>query len=383
MKICIVAHFAYGALAGGYTGQAGGVERQTSLLARWLAARGHQVSLVTWDDGQSQDTVVGGVRAIKMCREEDGIPILRFVWPRWTSLNAALRRADADLYYHNCAEYATGQVALWCKRNGRKFVFSSACDAECVGSLPELPRLREQVLYRYGLRAADGLIVQTARQRSALLEGFGLDSTILPMPCPGPETESVMPSLPDGATRRVAWVGRISPQKRLELLLDVAERLPDVMFDVAGEPDRDDEYSRSVLKRASTLVNVMMHGRVPRAKMAEFYRQAAVLCCTSRFEGFPNTFLEAWSCGLPLITTFDPDSTVVKQGLGAYGTDAETLCGGIRRFLDSPVEWKAASQRAREYYLENHAVEPSMLRFEQFFGNVLQDQRSLHQGNAA
>lgn len=35
--ICLVAHFAYGALAGGEHGHIGGVERQTSLMAKWLA----------------------------------------------------------------------------------------------------------------------------------------------------------------------------------------------------------------------------------------------------------------------------------------------------------------------------------------------------------
>src|SRR5262249_50322499 len=46
-SICIVAHFAYGALLGGRTGHVGGVERQTTLLARRLAERGHPTTLVT------------------------------------------------------------------------------------------------------------------------------------------------------------------------------------------------------------------------------------------------------------------------------------------------------------------------------------------------
>ena len=33
-----------------------------------------------------------------------------------------------------------------------------------------------------------------------------------------------------------------------------------------------------------------------------------MLLSTSDFEGFPNTFLEAWSVGLPIVSTFDPDT---------------------------------------------------------------------------
>ena len=41
VNLCLVAHLAYGALTGGSAGHIGGVERQTTLMARWLAARGH------------------------------------------------------------------------------------------------------------------------------------------------------------------------------------------------------------------------------------------------------------------------------------------------------------------------------------------------------
>ena len=49
LRICFVSHKAYPALIGSATGHIGGAERQACLMALWLAARGHQVSLVTWD----------------------------------------------------------------------------------------------------------------------------------------------------------------------------------------------------------------------------------------------------------------------------------------------------------------------------------------------
>src|SRR3990170_4082161 len=88
-KICIVSHQAFGALSGGTRGHVGGVEWQTSLLAKWLAGRDYRVSLVTWDEGQPPGLEVEGVRVYKLCRRDEGIPGLRFFYPRWTSLNDA------------------------------------------------------------------------------------------------------------------------------------------------------------------------------------------------------------------------------------------------------------------------------------------------------
>ena len=48
MKICFVAHNAYPALANVRLDHVGGVERQQAMMANWLAARGHDVSMITW-----------------------------------------------------------------------------------------------------------------------------------------------------------------------------------------------------------------------------------------------------------------------------------------------------------------------------------------------
>jgi hypothetical protein len=73
LGICLVAHNTYGAMAGGSSGFVGGVERQTSLMARWLAGKGHAVSMLTWDEGQPDNVIIDGVRVIKVCGREAGL----------------------------------------------------------------------------------------------------------------------------------------------------------------------------------------------------------------------------------------------------------------------------------------------------------------------
>ena len=371
-RICIVAHFAFGAMRGGTDGHSGGVERQTSITARWLAAQGYDVSLVTWDEGQPDGLVIDGVRMLKLCRRDDGLPGLRFFHPRWTSLNLALRRADAEVYYQNCGEYVTGQVARWCRRHDRHFVYSVASDPDCDPQLPEMRTLRERLLYRYGLKHAARVIVQTKKQKHMLKKGFGLEAVVLPMPCPGRLEIEYNPSASDSSEPfRVAWVGRIAPVKRLEVLLDVAEALPDVRFDVAGKPDADEGYTKPVLARAKSLENVTLHGHVARNRMPDFYQNAAVLCCTSDYEGFPNTFLEAWSYGLPIVSTVNPDDLLSEKELGLYAKGVPELVQAIRRLKEDHEVRRRMAVHACDYYAKNHAVEPAMQRFEAVFSEIL------------
>lgn len=372
-SFCLVAHNAAGAMFGGNQGHIGGVERQTTLMARWLAARGYGVTLLTWDEGQGDEKIVDGVRVISICSRESGLPGLRFFHPRWTSLNRALHRANADLYYHNCAEYVTGQIALWCRGRGRKFVYSSASDLDCTPGLPDLKKWRVRVLYRYGLLHADRIVVQTRKQQGMLCEGFGLESTVLPMPCPGPSsTEYRAPAPPQHNSCRILWVGRICPEKCAERLLELAQLCPEVHFDVVGPADGSN-YAKEICNRARTLPNLTLHGAIPRERMAEFYKRAACLCCTSVLEGFPNTFLEAWSHGLPVVSTFDPDRLIAEGRLGIAAGDTAGLAAGIRRLIRSQDEWLEISARVRRFYVENHTPDAVMPRFVGIFMDALGD----------
>lgn len=369
LNICIVAHFAYDALTGNATGHIGGVEKQTSLMAHWFAGRGHRVSLITWDQGQPADTIIDDIRIIKLCKRNEGIPGLRFFHPRWTSLNQALHCSNADIYYQNCGEYVTGQVALWCQYRGKKFIYSAAADVDCDARLPLMKKLRERILYRLGVRYADRVIVQTRAQQHMLQQGFQKNSVLIPMPCPGPDERSFTPPRPPcRQSAPVLWVGRVCRDKRPDRFLDLAEACQDLSFDLVG-PAEDSAYSRQVLKRARRIQNVTVHGAATPEQISRFYQHAACLCCTSDNEGFPNTFLEAWSHGLPVVSTLDPDCLITEKGMGAVATEVSELAAALRELFLSPHHWQTASKNARQYYLENHAVDRVLPRFEQVFLN--------------
>jgi len=367
--ICIVAHNAYGALRGDSTAHVGGAELQTSYLARWLAAKGYNVSLLTWDEGQEYEEIIDGVRVIKMCAQTAGHPGVRFVYPRLSSLISALNHADADVYYHNSAEYVTGLVALWCRVRGRKFVYSVASDVACDRRLPVMKKGYERLLYRQGLRKSHRIIVQSGKQQQLLRAGFGLDAVVLAMPCSGPSVAEYA-SQPVPRLNSVAWVGRADSMKRLEWILDIAERLPEVTFQLAVANISRCPDAHELQSRAQALPNVVWRWNVERAAMAQLYRDAGCLCCTSTYEGFPNTFLEAWSHGRPVVTSFDPDGIVARHDLGTVADSVAGFVTAIRSLFGDSNTLLRKSRNARAYYVEHHAPERAMPHFEQEINGV-------------
>ncbi|MBE0555864.1 MAG: glycosyltransferase family 4 protein, partial [Proteobacteria bacterium] len=147
------------------------------------------------------------------------------------------------------------------------------------------------------------------------------------------------------------------------------EACPGLGFDLVG-PAGEGPYARGILERAARRPNLRFHGAVPRDGMAGYYRKAACLCSTSDVEGFPNTFLEAWSYGLPVVSTIDPDGLILGKGLGAVARTAPELAAALRGIATSPERWADMSGRARAYFLETHHVSRAMPRMERLLLEV-------------
>jgi glycosyltransferase involved in cell wall biosynthesis len=369
LKICFIAHYAYGTVSGSPGGHVGGIERQIDLMSKWLVKQGHDITVITWQEGPDTDEVINGVKIIKLCKMTEGIRGLRYLHPRLTSMISAMKKADADIYYQNGSEDITGHVAIWCKLKGKRFVFSSASDVDCTKELPELKHVHERVLYKIGIKLASVNITQTERQHKTFSDSFRLDSITLPMPCEGPaKSECDERAFPQ--EKHILWIGRLNKDKRLEMLLEIAEKLKNINFHVAGKPN-DTEYPKIMMSQMKAIDNLTYHGALAKDSLRELYKKGFLLCNTSLYEGFPNTYLEAWSYGIPVFTTVDPDDVITKQGLGCKLNDSASFVEKIDELSKDEKKWETMSKRAREYYLKNHELDSVMKRFEKVFYDTM------------
>lgn len=344
----------------------GGIETDLVTLARALAGAGQKVALVVYDEGQPGSIDIDGVTVIRSFAHDAGLPGLRFLLPRATGLISAIRKARATTVVQMGAGVETGWSALAVKwfGGGKRFLFMVGGDRDCLASLPGIRHLRERIVYRLGLKKADCIVAQTEQQAAMLKQEFGLESEILRLPN-ALAGESAGNGFMPGAERtgaRILWVGRIDRNKRPDWLLDLARSYPDYHFDVVGEANVAGEYSARFADEARQLANMTVHGKVPRHEIAKFYQRASVMCCTSEFEGFPATFLEAWSFGLPVISTVDPGGHIASSAAGCIVSDVGEMCDAIRpeRLASHCTEW---SRNARHLYDTTFSPAACLARF--------------------
>jgi hypothetical protein len=82
-------------------------------------------------------------------------------------------------------------------------------------------------------------------------------------------------------------------------------------------------------------------------RIGEFLREAALFTHTSPAEGFPNSFLEAWSYGLPTITCFDPDGIITRERLGERHETFEAWEEAVVRWMSDPLGRTTAGASGR------------------------------------
>lgn len=341
-------YYAWGVIADldGKSVHIGGEEVQHALLSRYLARSGFDVTSLVGDFGQQPVEHIDGVRVRKTFRLGDGLPGLRFFTPRVSSTWKALRQADADVYYVSCAGAMVGVMAAFCRRHGRRFVFRIASDADCAPHTLMLNSARDRLLYHYGLQRADSILAQTRKQADLLLHHYGLHA----------EVAGMFSDLPDsvrGFDERetdLLWLANMRSMKRPECFLEVARLAPDLRCAMAGgaHPDELALYHR-VRQGSAALPNLRFHGQVKFGTTRALFADARIFINTSSFEGFPNTYLQAWANGVPVIATFDPDGMIASKGLGVAVADAASAASQARQLLADRAAWAECSARCRAY----------------------------------
>ena len=346
----------------------GGAELQQTLLAKALARRGFQVSMVVGDYGQQDGAVWSGVQTYKASSPGEGVPVLRFVHPRWTKLIAALRRAAADVYYVSPAGVHVGQVALWASRNGRRMVVRIASDADCDPERLLISLWRDRKLYEYGLRRADAILAQSVNQQALLRRNYGLDSSVVSSLVDTPDS-----TLPLGERDiSVLWVSNIQQLKRPEMFLELAQRLPTFPASMAGgaQPRARQLFER-VRIAAARINNVTFHGPLPYRATQRLFDRTRVFVNTSEVEGFPNTFLQAWARGTPVVSFFDPDGVIQREGLGHAVASVDEMAAAVHRLAVDPQAWGEASARCFAYTARRYGEDQTVTPYLEALGRLM------------
>ena len=352
-KICIIGLEDYALLTGDSSyGYVGGESVQHVLLARAWRDLGLDVSVVVLDHGQPRVTTVDGIRAVAAFPMDEGIRMLRFFHPRLSGVVRAMRQVGADVYYQSPAGAWSGVAVWYAKQAGKRSIVRIAGDNDCRRGQQPMRHRRDRWLFDYALRNASLVAAQTEKQRQLLVHNYGVHSELLDI-----AVDAANPTAARSKDIDVLWVGNLRRVKRPDIVLELARRLPSVRFAiVGGSVPSGKAYFERIADEAKTLPNVVMTGAVPYDSVGDWFERSRIHVNTSDSEGFPNTFLQAWTRSVPVVSFFDPDGLIERRKLGRRCVAIDDMCAAIGQLLRDPAASAAIGERARAFVSSQYSA---------------------------
>lgn len=359
-KICIV--------AGAYPKYLiGGAGLQLYFLAKEFVKLGYEVHFSTFDYGQSTDdiTVDEGIIIHKV---KYSIPFLGFLFSLWQ----VLKDSDAEIYLNRGFGY-TMATFLFAKSHGKKFVYSVSSSKGCIpckisGLNPYsfLETLRYRV-NQIGMCKADRIIVQAEYQRELLDKNFNLNSIIVRNGHPAPTKLSQKENPPI-----VLWLASLKRLKQAELFIELARQCEnlDCRFILAGRPSNKG-YLEELLEQMEGLPNIKYVGEITFEESNELIGHASVFVNMSKYEGFPNTFIQAWMRETPTVSlNVDPDDVIKKKKLGFHSGSFEQIVKDVKFLIRNREVREEMGRNARKYAVKEHDIKKVVPKYIELFESL-------------
>ena len=176
----------------------------------------------------------------------------------------------------------------------------------------------------------------------------------------GPKLDRGLFGTPNDAPLALA-LGRLHPNKGLDILIRAAETIPGLFVWIAGEGPERETLERLADERGLKDRVKFLGWRNDRASL---FKTADFCVYPSREEPFGNVVVEAWASGTPLLTTASTGPRwLVRDGEDALMTpvdDVDALATGMKRLMASP-ELRASLSAAGRRRVSDEFSEPAIV----------------------
>ena len=363
MKICF-----WGNIANSINGNTeGGGELQIAILAEALARVGHEV--VVLDTNTTENFITkDGIKVFKIVGWNSGIRYIRTFTHRLPKLYLSLKAQKADIYYcrirdfrHILAFYAAHKV-------NAKLIIGLASDLDVMNFAKRFKfyylehkvdfwhifsSILNEIIYPWLFRNADLILAQHIGQKDILLKKR-IESLVFPN-----LFNSIVPQIKKtNLTEYFIYVGSLHKRKGFFEFYDLVKKTPTHKYIVIGQPM--DKMSFKYYEELKSFDNVSLLGRLSHSETLKHIANSKAMISTSRMEGFPNIFIEAWACGVPVISLHvDPGEIIQSEKLG------EVCFGNLDKMLeamDNIINTDKISKRTKFYVEHNHELNNNKLK---------------------
>lgn len=341
----------------------GGAELQIFYLVKHLKELGCEVHYIFEDKNK---TYANNLKI--QLHPLNSIKIKKRLGQRWffykTTINKKLASIKPDIIYTRLYSSWSGFATHYSLTNNCKHICAVASDNDlksisCISLFLKPFNIVERYYMHKSFKKASYVLVQNSYQAKKMKEKFKRDGIKI-----NQSTELVNEAniYKNSSPINILWVANFKSLKRPELYIQLVERLKDysnVKFKMIGRLHND---YKSILNHANlNFKNFEYLGEISNIEVNEELLKAHILVNTSDYEGFSNTFVQAWMRKVVVLSmNSNPDEILTTKNIGFICPTVDVLVDKVKQLVKDKNLRQKMSQKAYSFAVVEHSLDQNL-----------------------
>jgi len=157
---------------------------------------------------------------------------------------------------------------------------------------------------------------------------------------------------------KILWIANWKKWKQPEIFIALAENLRhiDAEFIMIGRKV-DSSWTKELINRIEKVQNLTYLGEKSLKETNEILAQGDIFVNTSLYEGFPNTFIQAWMRRVVVVSlNVDPDNVLKNNRLGFHSQQFDMMVHDVKELIENKKLRKKIVEKAQQYSFENYSL---------------------------
>lgn len=272
-----------------------------------------------------------------------------------------LRRLKPSFIYQRVGCAYTGAVAFYSKIYGVNSVWHIASDKDVQPYQRSekkknvIERIEKKIL-EYGIRNITHIIAQTNAQSEFLEKNYQRKaSAVIPNFHPLPEEK-----IEKGEVIKIIWIANFKRLKQPEIFIQLAKdlaHLKNAEFILIGAPSNDQGWQATLEESINALGNLKYIGEKTQAEVNQIIATSHILVNTSLWEGFSNTFVQAWMRRVPIVSLqVNPDNIFDDRKVGLISNDVTQLSKDVKLLVEDAGLREKMGSAAQGFAIDRHSL---------------------------
>lgn len=343
----------------------GGAEVQIKYLVHFLLEKKVQVHYIYEDKGNEFDNANNKNLILHPLSR---IKISKRFGNRWFlykyGINHLLNQIQPDGIYTRFYSSWSGFASLYAERVNIPHIWAIASDNDLKILDKPLNLLKpldviENYYVKKAFNKASQIIVQNTWQDLKLYQVYNRKGVCLKQAAP--PLEKHIPAK-DKNTLTIVWIANMKPLKRPELFIELASRFrgtKSILFKMIGRQDL--KYKYLIKEEEKENPSFQYLGELSNNEVNDLLLSTDILVNTSDYEGFSNTFIQAWMRkNIVISMNSNPDDILHRYKVGFLSPTINQITERILFLKDNKLLLSEMQETSFNYANEEHNLDVNL-----------------------